>query len=633
MSRRIDITHFSGQSPRRFATGQLIDSDNVRLHGDHAVEALEAAIDLYGTQGAEWLPPGVYTTSDYYDADYETPVTKEWVYAHVAPLSTLGADGFKGDFRFLVAPTAEYGKNTAGYRHVVAAFCHGDELCIVYSTAMNVIDERYETVLDGFDDGMAATMDATLNAKTGTGITAYTLTQLIMDRYLPSGKVKTQLIECTWNKHTALRTKSLLHRTLVAPKNGEFHYVTDTYRPAIGIYSPYKDTLYTTCYPTLAADYPLHTMGYFERSRKAGFCLYAGTDTKLGVSRRFLLLPALVELTGEGGETDYTATSIQSGIALNAGVQLYGRLYGINETQIHASACGTADSFADSTTVSDDPRAAWCDTVTGTDENFTAIAAFDGKIIAFTARSMLTVRGQELPFELSYIGAYGCLSAEALAAHEKYLFFVSDSGVMRYDGTHITALDAPPEPGSYANAALTCIGDLLLLSLPAEDGIRIYDIAGGGWSYRRIPSGVSLLFPGDNRESVHFRDVVLQDDGEGARPMHLFGADGAFSLSVAVGFAGRQHVHSISVTAAPEKDAVLSVCGASGNVLHSFRGTDGRARTYTAALRNIYIDSGVIRLSGRGKVRIFGISLQTSAGGELRRQIAPEKQTKKGSLT
>ena len=59
MTKRLDITRFSGLSQHRFATGQLTDADNVRLYADGAVASLGAAADFYNAQGTELLAPGV----------------------------------------------------------------------------------------------------------------------------------------------------------------------------------------------------------------------------------------------------------------------------------------------------------------------------------------------------------------------------------------------------------------------------------------------------------------------------------------------------------------------------------------------------------------------------------------------
>lgn len=641
MKKRTAITHFSGLSKNRFASGQLTHADGVRLSSGDAVASLGGTASLYDASCGELLAPGIYTTCSYYDADYETKVTKDWVYTHIAAESAVAADGYKGEFRFLVAPTEEYGKNADGYRHVAGFFCNGDELCVVYTAAMHIISERFFATLDGYDSGMVVTADATQSTKDGTGVFVQTLTQLLLDRYLPNGSVKTQLLDATLYLHETLTGKAATHRVLVAPKGGDFHHVTDTYMPAVGSYTFYPDTLKETYYPTLQTAYPLHTRGYFERLRKASFCLYAGASSTLGVSRRFLLLPEMLELYESGGV--YKAEAVTHSVILNAAVQLFDRLYGITETQIHASRCGTTDSFTtptasgaaapSDTAAVTDTRAAWCDTVKGADEAFTAITAFDGKVIAFTARSMLTVRGQELPFELAYIGAYGCLSAEALAVSEKYLYFVSEAGVMRYDGARVTALDAPLAPGQYAGAALMCTGDLLLLSVPGQGGIWLCDTAGGGWSFRRDAADTSdLLFPGDSRESTHFRDAALLRVGDGYRPVQLFGADGSFSVSVAADFAGRRRLCSVTLVAAIGKDAALSVTAADGRVLHTFTGTDGKVRAYTALLKNAYIDSGELHLAGSGSVRLFAVSLAAKEIDSLRRRIAPQK-SKGGSET
>ena len=82
MTKRTDITHFSGLSTHRFAAGQLTDADCVRLHADSAVESLGAAIDLYHAGAGDLLAPGIYTTNSCIDPDYETEVTRDWIYAY-----------------------------------------------------------------------------------------------------------------------------------------------------------------------------------------------------------------------------------------------------------------------------------------------------------------------------------------------------------------------------------------------------------------------------------------------------------------------------------------------------------------------------------------------------------------------
>ena len=115
--------------------------------------------------------------------------------------------------------------------------------------------------------------------------------------------------------------------------------------------------------------------------------------------------------------------------------------------------------------------------------------------------------------------------------------------------------------------------------------------------------------------------------------MRLFGTAGSFSAAIAVPFAGRRRLHTVSLTAALQNGAVLSICGADGRVLHSFTGTDGKVHSYHAVLRNAYLDSGALRLTGSGSVRIFGISLHTSETAVLRRRIHPQQKKEGGSQT
>lgn len=595
---------------------------------DGAIESLGDMLDCYSAVN-DTLMPGVYTTSIYYDADYETPVTLDWIYTHIAPASVLDIQSDNLDLRFLVSASELYGKNENGYRRIVGAFCDGDALCVLYHAVMNIIDERSYNEVSGTESGTTVTFDATRSASDGSGAWARTLTQLWLDRYTLGRAPTSQLISAHLETRNAYIKKLDVHRTLAMPKGGSFHYVTDDYLPSIGAYIAYRDRMYTIYYPTLAEDYPYHYIGYTERIRKAGFRLRPNTTDQIGISRRAVLFSEMLCLR-EGAGGNYIVDSLaEAGKPyLDAGVQHFGRLFGIMGAEIYATRDGTMTDYASPTVSTDDsdPAAPWCDSAKGADAEFTAIASFGGKLIAFTKNSMLTVKGQALPFELSYIGAFGCIAQEALTASGKYLYFVSQQGVMRYDGSRVMPLKAPLRQGGYTGAALTAVGDLILLYIPGSKGLYLYDTGSESWSFRIEGDGVELLFPGNTEESDSFADIYFRNAGDGWRPYRLFGAPSVFGFSTVSRFDGRRKLAAVSVTASLEIGAKLELHGASGRVLHTFIGGGDGVCTYHAALRNAYLDDGVLTFSGNGNAKIYGISMLYDKVDGTRRRLNPEKQ-------
>ena len=628
MTKRSKVEPFSGLSSRDLRDGRLCDVENLRLLSDDAIESLGARLDCYSAAN-DTLALGVYTTANSYDADYETPVTRDWLYAHVAPESVLDIKTDSLSLRFLVADTELYGKNENGYRRIVGAFCDGDALCVLYHAVMNVIDERSFAETTATEDGSAVVFDATYDSTYGSFVSVRTLTQLWLDRYTPGGAVASQLIDAHFNTQKTYSARLDVHRTLAKPKNGSYHYVTDDYLPEAGAYMPYEDRMYNLYYPTLATDYPYRYVGYTERIRKAGFRLRPNTTDPLGISRRAVLFSEMLSLR-QGTDGAYIVESLAAADRpyLDAGVQHFGRLFGFTGAEIYATRDGTIADYASPTVSTDesDPAAPWCDSAKGADAEFTAIASFGGKILAFTKNSMLTVKGQALPFELSYVGAFGCLSQEALAAQGKYLDFVSQGGVMRYDGSRVLPLDAPLPSRDFAGAALTVADDLVLLYVPNCGGLYLYDTVSESWSFRPEGDDVALLFPGNTDESDSFTDIYFRNTGEGWRPFRLFGAPSVFTFSAASRFVGRRRLAAVSVTASLAAGAKLELRGASGRVLHSFTGGGEGVRTYHAALRNVYFDDSKLSFSGSGKVRIYGISVLYDEVDSTRKRLNPEKQ-------
>lgn len=88
------------------------------------------------------------------------------------------------------------------------------------------------------------------------------------------------------------------------------------------------------------------------------------------------------------------------------------------------------------------------------------------------------------------------------------------------------------------------------------------------------------------------------------------GGAAQYSFSLLLDFPQRRRIDRISLTAELEAGASLSVSGADGDAMFSAAGTDGQIRAYSFAPRNLYMESGVLRFFGVGRVKIYTLRLE-----------------------
>ena len=85
----LEISAFSGEHRGKIANGQLMDTNNVTVLSGGAIYSMldERNIDVNTAYPS--LNEGVYTLCEYYDAEYETKVSQEWIYKNICPKEIL----------------------------------------------------------------------------------------------------------------------------------------------------------------------------------------------------------------------------------------------------------------------------------------------------------------------------------------------------------------------------------------------------------------------------------------------------------------------------------------------------------------------------------------------------------------
>lgn len=598
----LEIFGFSGLYDSMRKNGMLETCDNVHVLPGGAIASLLAAKKIDVTASAPAPIAGVYTYYDKYDASYEIPTTAEWVYANVCPAEVLNyAEGMTAASRLLIADVGKPAKTESGYRNVISAFADDKRIYVLYDAIYNLIDQRRIDEFEAVGDGYTVAFDSRTDEDAGVWAKVCTLTQVFLDVIDEDGGMCTTLLAANLEVQKTL-ANTYGRSLLISTDKKTFHYVTPDYQPSIGAsYSVQYDKVYTEIYPTLVTAYaapqnlPIRaarTVRY--RNRENGTAPYGSSGEKL------LLLPDMRLLVGSDSAWSLAERS-DTIPPMDAAVQHFERLFGISGDRVYASVAGDCTDYTEA--VDDLPADGGWQAVTSDAGGFTAIASFDGKVIVFTAYSMMTVRGIDLPFALSTVGSFGCQNQESLAVYGGWLYFISESGILRYNGSRVENIGAAlPQGLRYADATLTVTGGLVVVRLDDFYGLYIFDPASEAWSRCGGDEPVSRLIGGGS-------GLALFRENGAAVPYALFGEEGDFSFSLALAGGGRRRVCSISVTARLAPMAVLRLTDASGRELLCMDEIYDKTVTRTCLVRGMYTDGDALHFSGSGDVTLYGVRI------------------------
>ena len=283
---------------------------------------------------------------------------------------------------------------------------------------------------------------------------------------------------------------------------------------------------------------------------------------------------------------------------LNAAVQHFERLYGICGDTLYVSCAGQCTNFTEGE--DNQPITAGWRTVTSDSSGFTAITSFDGKVVVFTENSMMTVRGTELPFSLSYEGDFGCASGEMLATSGGSLYFISRDGVMMYSGNSVKNIGLPLGTGfdpSYAKLSAT--NGMVMLFSGNEGMIYYYDTESGQW--------ISGMRAGE----VCFAGTrMLVNSGSGYSLYIMFEEISDFSFAVAFKNRGRIRLRQISLTTEVGHESFLCLVDRQGRELMRIDSPPGEILTRNCLLPRSYSDHGEIFFYGSGDVRLYSMRVE-----------------------
>ncbi len=598
-AKALDITAFLGLDRTRLCDGMLLDGKNVTVLSGGALCSLlcERKVDIgAATESLE----GVYTYCTEYDAEYETHVTPEWVYENVCPSRVLAYEDWQKECsRLLVKDIGLPAKTSDGYRKVISAFSDGEKVFVFYEARYKVIDQRRQGTFSAVGSALSWVFFSGDDGEDTGCVDVCLLTQVFLD-VIDGDSVETSLVDARLDVIKSETASKYEYSRLISTDKENYKYNSTSYAPTVGqSYTIYFDRVYTDIYHSLESGYEVKY--YYSVAKKSGVRyrnISDGADSFSAEGEKLLILPDMRLLSRKGGVwtlSDETAADMPK---LEGAVQQFDRLYGIYGDTLYVSKKGSCSDFE--LPESEEKSSAW-KTVTTDVGGFTAIAAFDGKVAVFTKKSMLTVRGTELPFTLSYEADCGCFSQSALTALEGELYFISEKGIMCYSGSSMKCIsDALPRSTDYSMASLAAADGVLLVALCDIGEIWIYEPSSAQWS-RLSLAGDNILLAGDS---------AIVNGGDGFALYKLFDNVGDFEFVLGFTNKGRRRVKSISVTAAVGEDSELCICNKGGEVLMSIYSPADMPTSRTYYPRGLYIDHGRLYFKGSGDVSLYGVRIE-----------------------
>lgn len=594
-----EISDFKGFNRTELADGSLLDAENMTVLSGGALCSVlkEKKVDVSAS-----MPDivGVYSYNEDCDAKYEKQVTADWVFEHICPARVL--DYIPIDTvasRIMIKDAGYPAKKNGGYRNVICAFTDGESTFVFYDAYYYMIDERRNYEFEAIGDGYMWTYWSGGESEK-SDIRVYFLSQIFMDVISKDG-IKTSLVDAKLELLKKVTDSRYKYSRMVGFDIENFEYLTYENAPMLGVsYTIYIDKVYNELYPKIDTAFGKGKIVSMTPKRMVRYVNILTNDkTFTSEGEKVLLLPDRRLLLQNNGKWCFSDEVCETVPSLTVAVQHFDRLYGILGNTVYVSSKGDCTNFAIPTGEAL-PSAAW-KMVTTDVSGFTAIAAVAGKVVVFTSKSMLTIKGTELPFSLSFVADCGCFSQDALAVVEGMLYFVSRKGILCYNGSSIRVISNGLPHGTDYSKATVCESNGVLVVMFGDSGeVWFYEPSSEEWS-RLSLSGDQIMLTGGN---------AIVKSGKSYGFYRLFDEFGDFSFTLGTKNRGRRKIKSISVTASIGEDSEICICDKDGQTLMEIGESGEAVSTYCYFPKGMYADHGEFYFSGYGDVTVYGVRIE-----------------------
>ncbi|MBQ2733128.1 MAG: hypothetical protein IJF74_03140 [Clostridia bacterium] len=293
------------------------------------------------------------------------------------------------------------------------------------------------------------------------------------------------------------------------------------------------------------------------------------------------------------------------------------RVFGVDGDRIYASAFNDCGNYKLDTASDIGASNAWATTSqsdTRASGGFTAVACCDGYAVCFRRDFMQQLYNSKNPFRVVDIGTWGCLDNFAHCTWNSELVFASDSGIWMYSGGYPRLISEKLDIKDYTGTRLAANGDQLYAYIPSVDRVFTYENTGNSWGEREIDGVAILLSDGSDVYAIkHDGSVWLVDAGE-------YGDFCVETDFMSLGIQNPKSLKGVAATAelGDNSELEVSLVYANGE-MRAVSSTSPGLQVLRTAVRTRRSDFAKVRLSGHGKVDMFGLSIsfayEDTAGG------------------
>lgn len=312
------------------------------------------------------------------------------------------------------------------------------------------------------------------------------------------------------------------------------------------------------------------------------------------------------------------------------------RIWGCNseKNEIYASKLGDPTNFNSYMGISTDSYAV----SVGTDGEFTGAVAFRGYIIFFKEHCIHKIYGQNPPYTVntSYIRGVQKGSEKSLCIVNETLYYKSPNGICAYEGGVPVDISRALGGKYYTDAVAGVSGDRYYICMSDKNGERVLFTFDEGKNIWHKEDYIDIKEFANHNGNLYFIGVVNGEkriclaDGE-----NLYGnftgdlsgwfLEEDFNWSCETGLWGinipeNKYYSEIVIRASAEKNARLKIeiqTDSDGVWKHQLSIKPDKVGSFALPFSIGRCDHLKIRISGKGKVKIFSISRKIEVGSEL----------------
>lgn len=347
----------------------------------------------------------------------------------------------------------------------------------------------------------------------------------------------------------------------------------------------------------------------------ARFNLYSSGDSGVAGStyvRKILIYPDRYSFDYEQS-ADFTVSYLTNEVPALRWITVYqGRLWGVKDGKIYASAFNDYASWLPATADEDSASMPWNSATQANikaDGEFTGIVTYDNHVLGFKRDFIHQTANTKYPFRLNDISAKGAISSLAICECSQILFYVSDDGLYAFSGGYPERISDKLRISSYDGAILGAWDNVLYMYIPADGFIYTYCPSNGCFGGLACDETVIGMTYNDNSlyaltSSGKVRDIVSDNYG-------------AFSFTTDLTLNGELQEKRM------KKARLRCVIPAGGNVKLKYGDrilADSGTKTGVVVLSTLVrqtCDFGHrLTVSGNGKCRIEYMQTEIAYGGE-----------------